>query len=307
VSLTDSLHDPVTFAIPAFVAFLLLELVSLRVLDDGAGGQYKGYDARDSRTSLWMGFGSIFVTAGTRAAALIGYSALYELSPLRIDSHRWYSWIYAVVVVDLIFYGIHRGSHRIRLLWAGHQAHHSSQHFNLSTALRQKWNPWFELVCWTPLPLLGMPPWMIFTAFSVNLIFQFWVHTEKIGRLPRAVEFVLNTPSHHRVHHGSNPEYLDRNYGGMFIVWDRLFGSYAEESRRPTYGLTKNVETFNPFRLQYYEYAAMGRDVRAAPTLRAKLGYIFAPPGWQPTDRSLGGQSGRIAPEAANLSRGGIG
>jgi len=286
----SALQDPVTYAIPAFVIFLVLELVSLRVLDDGHGGEYRGYEGKDSRASLWMGFGSLFVTGATRAAALIGYAALYELSPIRLDTHRWYTWVYAIVVVDLIFYLIHRGSHRVRVLWAAHQAHHSSQYFNLSTALRQKWNPWFELICWTPLPLLGMLPWMIFTAFSVNLIFQFWVHTEKIDRLPRPVEFVFNTPSHHRVHHGSDPEYLDKNYAGMFIIWDRMFGSYAEEIRRPKYGLTKNVETFNPFRLQYFEYHNMIKEVRAATTLRAKLGHIFAPPGWAPNRASEEGE-----------------
>jgi sterol desaturase/sphingolipid hydroxylase (fatty acid hydroxylase superfamily) len=276
------LQDPVTYAIPAFVIFLLLEMVSLKVLDDGDGGEYRGYEGKDARTSVWMGFGSIFVTAATRGAALIGYAALYTISPVRIDTHAWYSWVYAIVAVDLVYYWIHRGAHRVRVLWAAHQAHHSSQYFNLSTALRQKWNPWFDLICWTPLPLLGIPPWMLFTAFSINLIYQFWVHTEKIGKLPRAVEFLFNTPSHHRVHHGSDPEYLDRNYAGIFILWDRLFGSFAAEVKRPTYGLTKNVTTFNPFRLQYYEYAAMGRDVRAAKTLHDKLGHIFAPPGWQP-------------------------
>ena len=278
----SALQDPVTYAIPAFVIFLVLEFVSLRVLDDGRGGRYAGYEGRDSRASLWMGFGSLFVTTGTRAAALIGYAALYDASPLRLDTHRWYTWVYAIVVVDLIYYLIHRAAHRVRVLWAAHQAHHSSQHFNLSTALRQKWNPWFELLCWTPLPLLGMPPWMIFTSFSVNLIFQFWVHTEKIDRLAAPIEFVFNTPSHHRVHHGSDPEYLDKNYAGIFIVWDRLFGSFQAEVHRPRYGLTKNVQTFNPFRLEYYEYAAMIRDVRAAATVRDKLGHIFMPPGWAP-------------------------
>ena len=108
---------------------------------------------------------------------------------------------------------------------------------------------------WIPLPLLGLPPWLIFTAFSVNLVFQFFVHTERIDRMWRPVEFVFNTPSHHRVHHASDRDYLDRNYAGMLIVWDRMFGSYAEETHRPTYGLTKNIDSANPFRLQYHEYA----------------------------------------------------
>ena len=167
-------------------------------------------------------------------------------------------------------------------MWAAHQAHHNSMRFNYSTAVRQKWNPWFELLFWVPLPLLGMPPWMIFTTFSFNLIYQFWVHTERIGTLPRPIEFVFNTPSHHRVHHASDPDYLDKNYAGILIIWDRMFGSYAEETHRPTYGLTKNVYSFNPFRLQYHEYASLWRDLRSARSWRERLGYVFGPPGWRP-------------------------
>ena len=122
----------------------------------------------------------------------------------------------------------------------------------------------------------------MFLGFSVSLVYQFFVHTERVGTLWRPVELVLNTPSHHRVHHGSDPEYLDRNYGGILIVWDRLFGTFQPELHRPTYGLTVPVGTFNPLRLQTHEYAAIARDVRAAPTWRDKIGYVFGPPGWRP-------------------------
>jgi sterol desaturase/sphingolipid hydroxylase (fatty acid hydroxylase superfamily) len=172
-------------------------------------------------------------------------------------------------------------------MWAGHQAHHNSLRFNYSTAVRQKWNPWFELLFWVPLPLIGMPPWMIFTSFSVNLIFQFFVHTERVDRLPRPIEFLFNTPSHHRVHHASDPDYLDKNYAGILIIWDRMFGTYAEQTHRPTYGLTKNIDSYNPFRLQYYEYAAIVRDLRGADSFRECLAYLFGPPGWHP-QRALG-------------------
>jgi sterol desaturase/sphingolipid hydroxylase (fatty acid hydroxylase superfamily) len=128
-----------------------------------------------------------------------------------------------------------------------------------------------------------MPPWMIFTSFSVNLLFQYWVHTERIDRMPKWFELILNTPSHHRVHHSSDKEYIDKNYAGILIIWDRLFGSYVEETFRPKYGLTKNVDSYNPFKLQYHEYASIVRDVRSATRLRDKLGYIFGPPGWEPT------------------------
>jgi sterol desaturase/sphingolipid hydroxylase (fatty acid hydroxylase superfamily) len=282
MSFTQSLRDPVLFAIPAFLLFMALEILSLRFLDEGEADNYAGYERRDTRTNVYMGLGSLVVNGAARGGALIGYAALYELTPLRLDSHRWYSWVYALLVVDLIWYSYHRASHRVRLMWAAHQAHHNSMRFNYSTAVRQKWNPWFELLFWVPLPLLGMPPWMIFTTFSFNLIYQFWVHTERIGKLPRPIEFLFNTPSHHRVHHASDPDYLDKNYAGILIIWDRMFGSYAEETHRPTYGLTTNVYSFNPFTLQYHEYVALWRDFRSARSWRERLGYAFGPPGWRP-------------------------
>jgi sterol desaturase/sphingolipid hydroxylase (fatty acid hydroxylase superfamily) len=176
----------------------------------------------------------------------------------------------------------------VRVVWATHQAHHSSEYFNFATALRQKWNNSHELVFWAPLPLLGVPPAMVFLGFSVSLVYQFFVHTERVGTLWRPVELVLNTPSHHRVHHGSDPEYLDRNYGGILIVWDRLFGSFQPELQRPTYGLTKPVGSTNLLTIQTHEYAAIVRDVRRAPTLRDKLGYVFGPPGWVPEPETIG-------------------
>jgi sterol desaturase/sphingolipid hydroxylase (fatty acid hydroxylase superfamily) len=167
-------------------------------------------------------------------------------------------------------------------VWAAHQAHHSSEYFNFSTALRQKWNQWFETIAWLPLPLLGFPPWLIYTAFSANLVYQFFLHTERIDRLPRPIEFVFNTPSHHRVHHGSDPLYLDRNYAGILIIWDRLFGTFQPEMQRPNYGLTTPVDTYNILRLQFHEYAAILRDLRSARAWRERLGFVFGPPGWRP-------------------------
>jgi len=283
-SFVKSLEDPVIIAIPFFVLFMTLEILSLRYLDDDEKDKYVGYERRDSRASILMGLGSLFVNGGARVFALIGYAALYEVSPLRLDTHKWYVWVYAILVVDLLFYSEHRAAHRVRILWAAHQAHQNSQTFNLSTAVRQKWNPWWELLVWVPLPLLGMPPWMIFTSFSVNLLFQFWVHTERIDRMPKWFELILNTPSHHRVHHSSDKEYIDKNYAGILIIWDRMFGSYVEETFRPKYGLTKNVDSYNPFKLQYHEYASIIRDVRGATRLRHKLGYVFGPPGWAPKE-----------------------
>ena len=211
------------------------------------------------------------------------YSAIFtHLAPFSLPTGTWWYWVLLLVGLDLAYYCQHRFVHRVNIGWAAHQAHHSSEYMNFATALRQKWNPWFEFFFWLPLPFLGFAPWTLYVAFSINLVYQFFVHTEKIGKMPRWFEYVFNTPSHHRVHHGSDAEYLDANYGGILIIWDRMFRSFVPEGKRPTYGLTKNIKTYNLLKVGFHEYGSIMRDVRAARTWRARLGYVFGPPGWEP-------------------------
>ncbi|SBS73265.1 C-5 sterol desaturase [uncultured Mycobacterium sp.] len=286
--LPPQMRDPVLAAIPFFLLLLIIEWTAARKLerlteesDQPASGAYL---TRDAWNSISMGLVSIATMGAWKFLALLGYAALYTyVAPWHLSPTQWYTWVIAIVGVDILFYAYHRIAHRVRLIWATHQAHHSSRYFNFATALRQKWNNSGEIIIWIPLPLLGVPPWMVFTGFSINLIYQFWVHTEHIDKLPRAYEFVFNTPSHHRVHHGMDPEYLDKNYGGIFILWDRLFGTFQAELFRPHYGLTKPVNTFNIWKLQTREYVAIAHDVRAATRWRDRLGYVFGPPGWAPT------------------------
>ena len=191
---------------------------------------------------------------------------------------------------DLCYYLFHRSHHAVRFLWTAHVSHHTSQYFNLSTALRQPWfTPITGPVFWLPLALLGYPAPMILTAEAISLIYQFWIHTETLRRLPRPFEWLFNTPSHHRVHHGKNAAYLDRNHGGVLIVWDRLFGTFAaEDDREPVrYGITHDLATFNPLRIAAHEFVAIARDLRQARSLRDVCGYLFAPPGWSPDGSSL--------------------
>ena len=309
--LPAQMRDPVLFAIPFFLLLLILEWTAARKLEriestgsvasetsHQPGRPMSGaYQARDSWASISMGLVSVGTTAAWKFIALLGYAAIYAyLAPWHLSATRWYTWIIAILGIDLLYYGYHRMAHRIRLIWATHQAHHSSQYFNFATALRQKWNNSGEILMWIPLPLLGIPPWMVFASFSVNLIYQFWVHTERIGMMWRPFELVFNTPSHHRVHHGMDRQYLDKNYGGIFIIWDRLLGTFQPEIFRPHYGLTKQVDTFNIWRLQTYEYVAIARDVRSATRLRDRLGYIFGPPGWEPGRTARSGAETPLVP-----------
>jgi sterol desaturase/sphingolipid hydroxylase (fatty acid hydroxylase superfamily) len=267
----------VLYSIPAFIALLLLELAWTRRTPEA-----RGYERRDTFASLSMGLINVVVAGGAKFLSIPFFAVLYE--------HRFVDvvaavdpvsgWLILLIAEDCCYYWFHRSHHEVRLLWACHVNHHSSRHYNLSTALRQAiLTPLTGPIFWAPLPLIGFPPWMVLTAQAWSLLYQFWLHTEAIDRLG-PLEWFMNTPSHHRVHHGKNVEYLDKNHGGIFIIWDRLFGTFAPERARVVYGLTKDIETFHPLRIGFHEFAAIARDVARAPTLSAKLGYALAPPGW---------------------------
>jgi sterol desaturase/sphingolipid hydroxylase (fatty acid hydroxylase superfamily) len=268
------------YAIPFFVLLLIAEAASFRHVHDDE--ELIGYELRDTRTSLAMGMGNVVINVGWKAVVVVAYAALYELTPLRMDPHDWWVWVLLFFADDVSYYWFHRVSHESRVFWASHVVHHSSEHYNLSTALRQTWVPMTYFPFWLWMPLVGFPVWMVLLAQSWSLIYQFWIHTERVRRLPRPFEWILNTPSHHRVHHGSNDVYLDKNYGGILIVWDRLFGTFTGEGERVRYGLTKNVRSFNPARVAFHEYVAMWHDLRAAPGARQRLGVLFRGPGWRP-------------------------
>lgn len=287
--------NAIIYAIPAFVLFVLVEAASFRFAPDD---DERGYELKDAATSLTMGAGSQVVGFPWKFVSIAVYAAAYVyLAPFNLDVFTNETiaatpWLIAVVFVglfiadDLAYYWFHRGHHRMRVLWASHVVHHSSQYYNLTTALRQSWTPMTTLPFWLPLALIGFPPWMIFLQQSISLIYQFFLHTERVDRLPRPIEWVMNTPSHHRVHHGSNDRYLDRNYGGILIIWDRLFGTFEPEGERVRYGLTRNIDTYNPVRVAFGEYAALWRDMRGTGRLRDALRYLVNPPGWEAPDSS---------------------
>ncbi|KRB45952.1 sterol desaturase family protein [Terrabacter sp. Root181] len=271
--------DIILTAIPFFIAFIVIEVLSLWLAPDD---DEVGYEVRDTVTSLTMGIGSVGVGIVYKAAQLVVYAALYAVTPLRLDTSLWWVWVVIFFAEDLAYYWYHRAHHEVRILWASHVVHHSSQRYNFSTALRQTWTPFGGIPFWAPLALLGVPVWAIFLQQSISLLYQFFLHTERVGKLWRPVELVMNTPSHHRVHHGMNNAYLDRNYGGILVIWDRLFRSFEPEGERVVYGLTKQLRTYNPLVVATHEYASIWADVRAARRWRDRWGFVFRGPGWQP-------------------------
>lgn len=279
--MTDTLTYPdvVQLAVPAFIALILAEF--LWIAWSGRGGRY---ETRDALTSLLMGAGNVATGIALGFVAWFFFMGLWRLTPLDLG-HAWWVVVLCFVLDDLRYYWVHRFGHRIRWVWASHVNHHSSQHYNLTTALRQTWTGTFTfmMIVRAPLILLGFHPAMVLFCGGLNLIYQFWIHTEAIGKLPRWVEAVMNTPSHHRAHHGRNPRYLDCNYAGVFIVWDRIFGTFVPELEedRVDYGLVHNLGTFNPLRVAFHEWVGLFRDItRPGLTLRQRLGYAFGPPGY---------------------------
>jgi len=268
----------VMYAVPFFVLLILIEMIVVRITKKGR------YEARDSAASLSMGFGNRVFGIAFGGFAVLAYFAVYEF---RLFT---FGWTWAVMVAcffaeDLAYYWFHRIAHERRFFWASHIVHHSSQHYNLSTALRQTWTGTLGLnfIFWLPLVWIGFPPLMVLMFSSISLVYQFWIHTELIGRMG-PFEWVMNTPSHHRVHHATNAKYLDANYAGVLIIWDRLFGTFVPEDdkEKPHYGIVSQLGTFNPFRVAFHEWAGIWRDVTHAKSPRDVLGYIFGPPGWSP-------------------------
>ena len=272
--------DPIWVAIPLFLIAVLAEMVFAR-----ATGRAR-FETRDSAASLMMGLGNTI--SGIVFGTVLAIWAMFVYEHRIFDiGFAWWAWIVAFVLDDFVYYWSHRFAHTVRWFWADHIVHHSSQHYNLTTALRQPWlNPFTLKFLWlgSALVLLGFHPAMIAFVGSLNLIYQFWIHTEAIGKMPPWFEAVMNTPSHHRVHHATNPLYLDRNYAGVFIVWDRMFGTFQPEldTEKCRYGIVKNLGTYNPVKICLHEWWGIIDDMRHARSVREAAMYLLAPPGWSP-------------------------
>lgn len=273
-----SQKDPLKYFLPVFAILLLLEFFASQK------NQKENYfKVKDTVASITMGFVTLFIGLTMKALWFLAFTFIFQFAIFPDLSNYWWSWIILFFLDDFIFYWHHRLSHEVRILWAAHVNHHSSEYYNLGTALRQSWTEQiYKFIFWAWLPLIGFSPIMILTIIAINIIYQFFPHTEYIKKLPRAIEFIFNTPSHHRVHHASNIRYLDRNHAGVLIIWDRIFGSFQEENdaEKPVYGITSNIKTYNPVRIAFHEFVDIFKDVVRAPGLLNKLKYVFMPPGW---------------------------
>ncbi len=219
------------------------------------------------------------------AAVLITYYFVQPFALFEIEMTPW-TWVLAILVADFCYYWMHRVEHEVRFFWAYHVTHHSSPEFDLTTAYRLSWvEGLFEWIFVIPMLLLGFDAVATVISLIVVATYQTWIHTQKIGKLG-ILDKVINTPSAHRVHHGSNPKYLDKNYGGILLVWDHLFGSYQAEEEQVKFGITNPVESINPFVINFHEYAAIARDMWRAKNWGNRWKYLFGRPGWVPEEGS---------------------
>jgi sterol desaturase/sphingolipid hydroxylase (fatty acid hydroxylase superfamily) len=270
------------FVMPSFVILLVAEWTAWR--RNRGREDKRGFLGRDTANSVAISLLSQFTGPLERAVLPFTFAAVASaIVPWHLSDHAWYTWVIGMIATDCCYYWAHRGDHRIRWLWAAHSVHHSSEYFNLSTAIR---TPAFmpqaiflRNAAFIPAGLIGVPPYIILFCQTIGLIYQWPLHTERVGKLPKPIEFIFNTPSHHRVHHGSNNPYLDKNYAAILIVWDRMFGSFAPELDVPVYGMTKNIDTFNPLKTNFHEVWLMIKDVRRARTWKGRWITLFGPPG----------------------------
>ena len=261
-------------------------LVGVFILAEVLVGRARGekvYKKSDTLANFGIAFvNNLIATFVWTGLAVAAYAWAYAHAPYKLPTTPWWSWALAVLVADFLWYCEHRAGHRIRMLWAVHSVHHSSEEYNYSIALRLPWLGGLTRIPFLmPMALVGFAPTQVLFGFSLVLMYQIWVHTKLVKRVG-ILESVLMTPSHHRAHHAVNAAYIDKNYGGILIVWDRLFGTFVAESEAPRFGVTKPIGTHNPLRINAHELVAMANDLRGASTWRERFGYVFKGPEWHP-------------------------
>lgn len=269
--------SPVVIAIPIYFLLMAIEMIVLRFQ------KHPGYRMNDAITNINCGVMSQVTGVFFKIISIGIYTLIFEhYAFFQIPNNVW-TFFLLFFLYDFCYYWAHRMSHEVNLFWGGHVVHHSSEEYNLSVALRQSSTQTF----WTfffyfPLAILGFDPVMLILVSGLNLLYQFWIHTEVIGKMG-FLEHFMNTPSHHRVHHGRNPKYIDKNHGGTFIIFDKWFGTFQEEEETPTYGITTPVKSWNPVWVNIAHYVTMKEELKQIKGLRDKLKYLFNKPGWLPS------------------------
>lgn len=242
------------------------------------------YDKKDFFAAATIGLTNVVISALIKALTFAIILFFYNLVPWSVP-HTWWSYILCFFAIDFCRYWAHRVSHEQRFWWATHVTHHNSEKYNFSVSFRLGWVQHIKLIFFLPAVMVGFDPFVFFICHQIAVLYQFWIHTEYITKLPRPIEWFFVTPSHHRVHHGKDEGYIDKNYGSTFIIWDRMFGTFTPETIRPTYGITKNVGSYNPITLNFHEFRDIFKDLKKARNVKQVFQVLFAPPGKGPFDQ----------------------
>lgn len=285
--LEESSPNIILYALPVVAFFTLLEFVISLI-------QHRAlFETKETIGSILVGTGNLVVNLFLKVLLLYGAVFIYNLVPWRMSFH-WLTLLPCYILFDFCSYWSHRISHFNRFFWASHVVHHSGEHYNLTVSFRQSWVQHFKLLFFLPLAFAGFHPIVFFVTNQLAVLYQFWVHTEYIPKLHPLIEYIFATPSNHRVHHGSNPKYIDKNFAATFIIWDRIFHTYQEEEEKPIYGLTSPLQRkSDPFYLNFHEYADLIKDVLKARGLKRKAHFLFGRPSEiaQEKKQQLPGQS----------------
>lgn len=269
----NKVPDLMVYALPAVCLFTVIEFVG------SCFGDHHSYENKETKGSLLIGAGSLLVNLFMKTVLMYVCIIIYNELQWRMELN-WWTLIPCFIIYDCCSYWSHRISHYNRFFWASHVVHHSADHYNLTVAFRQSWVQHIKVVFFLPAILMGFHPVIFMVVSQFSTLYQFWVHTEAIGKLHPFIEKYFGTPSNHRVHHGSQEKYLDKNFGATFMIWDHLFGSFQYEEEQPVYGLTTPVrDKSNPFSLNFQEYCNIFDDVRNSRSLSESLFYIFGSPG----------------------------
>ena len=265
----------ILYAVPFFAISIVVEGIFLY------REQRERIDIKDTFTSVALGFGNLFSGLITKTIMAVIFWYLYDnFHIFTLDGSAWWMWVLAFFADDFSYYWFHREAHLVRYFWASHKVHHSSEKYNLATAVRQTWtgNITFSYVFYLWMPIVGFHPIVILVMQQVSLLYQYWIHTETIGKMWRPFEYIFNTPSHHRAHHGSDVKYLDKNYAGIMIIWDRMFGTFEAEEEQTVYGITKPLNTYNPVTLNFHEWKDISKDVIKSRSLKEAYAMLFTNP-----------------------------
>ncbi len=287
--MTDfSAFEGMKFIYPFLIIFMIIEFLVAR----------ENYEIKDVLAGFGIALGSSVIASFTKViAVVVVFQWFFDLlEPFRMRylgyssiGFAWWAWALAIIADDFNYYWHHRISHTIRVLWAAHVPHHSSKHFNLAVSIRNGWFvTFYKPIFWVWMACIGFEPVMIGTALIISSVYQYFLHTKLFSSIG-ILGFVFNNPRAHEVHHSSNVEYLDKNHGGILLVWDRLFGTYQDllSGVEPKYGIRKDPETYNPIKLNTHEFQAIYKDVKNSKNISHALMYIFGPPGWSPGNGSM--------------------